>query len=199
MKKCNYCGGVLEDNANFCEFCGANQIKENQVNQQNQSIQEGQNNNPFNPAERVWGMGWYKFLINFWLIFMAVVLFIVSLPYLTGLIRDDLLGNTAKEFYFYYPLLKGLDVTYGILQILVGVFAIVTRVYLAKFKKQGPNLFLIFIIVNCAIDFLFILFEAIILKDAALISDLLFNIAWCLVVFFSFRKYFNNRKHLFVN
>ncbi len=218
MKKCAYCGAVLDEEAKFCEFCGAKQQEAvfeqtqktpQQVYQPSQGYQPQQSQgyqpqqfpqqNPFDPANRIWGMGWFKFLINFWLFFMAFIYFFSSISCFTGILRDDTIyATTAAKFYFLYPEMEVVDIIYGVLQLLLIPFAVIVRIKLANYNKIGPTLFFAFIIADAIVDCFFYMFS-LISVDTLYIIDMAFAIIWATVVILSFRVYFKNRSHFFIN
>ena len=102
-----------------------------QYQQNMQQPYGGQSQQAGTPA---FGMGWFKFTIYVQLFLNALLMLINGVSYLTG----SGYGEYKDTVYLLYPSLKAVDICLGIVSILFAVYAIFTRMQLAKFKKNGP-------------------------------------------------------------
>jgi len=102
------------------------------------------NNNPFDNYKgtsdsavrgglRELPMRWYKFLIYFFLWISAAVNIMSAYFYVTG-------GAQTEEVLAQFPILKTIDLFYGILTLGMGVLALFTRFALANYKRNAPKL-----------------------------------------------------------
>lgn len=190
---------VQQENLQTVQQQPLNQQPINQQFYQNQPVQ--------NPVTQTLGMKWYKFLIYFSLFASAVLNFSTSLMYFTGEIHNINSETARSEWvYAFYPSLKGLDVFFGVVALVLCVGAIFVRFQLAKFKKNGPLFYFILIGINIVTSIIYIIAYAIILADVnnytttitispSQISGLIGNV----VILILNIIYFNKRKHLFVN
>ncbi len=145
------------------------------------------------------GMKWFKFLTNF-MLFLTCILNLLS-GYLI------FTGNQYKEggydytnlMYRTYDGLQTIDIIVGILLLVLGVYAIVVRFMLVRFKKIAPLMFLgiygLAILINCiyagSVSSITGLGFTDIYSPASLAGSIfMICVNWV---------YFNNRKHLFVN
>ena len=99
------------------------------------------------------GMKWYKFIIYFQLFANAFVNAAMSLSLIMGLHYGD--ADSAAQVYEIYPVMKGLDLGYGIVCLALAVLAIVTRMALAKFRRRGPLLYYIVLLANVLFSLLY--------------------------------------------
>lgn len=151
------------------------------------------------------GMKWYKFLIYFSLFASAFLNFVNGILYISGMIYD--IAGSAPGFdsmsqavYAAYPSLRIADLITGVLYIAVGIFSLVVRSQLAKFKKPAPNSLLVLYAAVLVITVVYTVFVSAvtgvgILSDPTLISNIVTSLAMILLN----HIYFKKRKHLFVN
>ena len=148
-------------------------------------------------AYAVTSWGWFNFLIYFALWAGALLNIANGIRQLTGAVYLSE-GLEPEMVYEVFPNLKSVDVLFGVLACVFGVFQIVTRFSLAHYKKYAPimlhlsYIFIIIVDITSAIVVTSIIgvetFSTIIAKVIVSIIILLINI-----------KYFNNRKHVFIN
>ena len=146
-------------------------------------------------------MKWHKFLTNFSLWLSALTCLITAYLYFSG----SLYGLPASEvqwLYRYYEGLQALDIFFGVICVLTGVFVIVTRFALARYKAVGPKFLIALYIINQVPNLLYPFLASVItefplgdLIDPNLVSSLIASV----VIIFVNKKYYARRAHLFVN
>ena len=152
-------------------------------------------------AEKQLGMKWFHFLIYFVLWANAAILILSSLSYFTGGIYES-----PSQVYTQYPALQLIDMLYGAAMCCFGVFCIITRSKLAKFKVGAPNLVYVFYIFGNIV--LPIAYNVIALIAIGSVGDviptltdpyMIGTIVGTIIVVALNKVYFNKRAHLFVN
>ena len=98
------------------------------------------------PAQPTYSMKWYKFLIYFALFASAVAGVINAVMYFNG----SMYNNFKDMFYEYFGSVKTVDTIFGIVLIVVAVFAIVVRFSLSGYKKIAPTLLTVYFAVMYA-------------------------------------------------
>lgn len=223
MSFCTHCGSQLKDeNQKFCGKCGARldlgPISQNQdvttpptsflqreetqeltsqPAMQNQYYQPGaqaQNENPARP------MKWYKFLIYFALFAGGVINLYYGIIYISGMIYNIQGGGQAYADMVYNTFmgLKGLDVVFGILSILLAGLCVYTRFRLSQYRKDGP----LFVYITYAVNGLITIIYSIVLANITGINQIAKIIVTVVVLAVAIVLnviYFNKRKDLFVN
>ena len=196
MKYCSKCGKEHVDEAVICVGCGCAFEK------------------PAKPAATP--MKWYKFLINFLLIVMAVNVFISGVSKVctsTFLRNTDSENFLAEYFEFeddeYFNEVNVVNIVYGAILCVTALPIIVTRQKLAKYKHTGPLL----LYIMCGVEFIYtFLYEAacyIATEDLVLdactrleifsLSDLIWSLISTAVIIWLNYIYFNKRRDLFIN
>lgn len=143
------------------------------------------------------GMKWFKFLIYFGLWAGAILNFVNGIRQITGSIylsegiKPDLVYKT-------FPSLKGVDIFFGLIFCAFAVFQIVTRFYLAGFKKSAPVLLHVVYVSVGIISLMYGIIVASII-ESSIAGEMIGSLAGSVVILFINIKYFGNRKHLFVN
>ena len=120
---CKNCQSEIQEGSAFCTFCGT-------------PVEDTDKSSPITPATRP--MKWFKFLIYFALFANAVINLYNCFAYLSGVPY----GENASLVYGFLPSLKTIDVVMAIVSVGLAVYAIVTRILLAKYKKLGVKMFL---------------------------------------------------------
>lgn len=146
---CPNCNNHCPDDAVFCKYCG--------------TTLTGSTPMPAAPVQTPSGfrpdypLKWYYFLIYFSLFAAAVMNALTGFQYLTATVymSEGLSTADVELVYSMYPALEGIDKTYGLICIGVGVLAIITRMHLAKFKASGPKLLYILYACNCVLPLLY--------------------------------------------
>ncbi len=222
---CSQCGAALKEGQVFCSYCGA---KTN--NTPPQPVQPQQPIAPQQPAQSApYGgqpnysqpyfnnqpqytpltqteempMKWFKFIIYFQL-FAAFVLGIGNgILTLTGM-QYDMYGSSAKDVYRIFPDMEIFDMCYGIMMIAIGVFALFVRSPLKNFRKNGPNLYYIFLGANIVASLIYIVGSEIAISQSRYSSYVDFDssstfssIAVSCALLACNIGYFKKRMHLF--
>ena len=213
---CKYCGQELQENAVFCQNCGAklddaqdqttqetNQTAfdetastEQFASQTDYSQQVGQTYTPAYP------MKWFQFLIYFLLFASAVLNVLSGIEQFTGKIYETTPGDGMIELvYSTFPALKPIDIIVGILMVALGAFAIVVRFALAKYKAVGPKLLLLLYASACVLNVIYCLAAVIVVPDlfSILAPDIVTNVVTSVIMIVINNNYFKNRKELFIN
>lgn len=138
-------------------------------------------------------MKWYKFVIYVQLFLSAIVNFCNAATYFAGLHYQ---GN-AESVYYFFPNMRALDIVMGIFCMALAVFAIVVRQRLAKFKKDGPMLYLILFGIQAALNMLYLSFATGITGINAFDASVCSAIVAPIVLLVTNKVYFEKRKDLF--
>ena len=218
---CPNCGTNVGNAERFCPNCGAalnqNTASANpqpnpqpnyqQPNYQQPNYQQPNYQQPYQPVyqqpvqQYPYPMNWYKFVIYFALFASAVLNGITGILHLTGGVWS-MQGVEAEWVYAVFPSLQVVDIFFGIASIALAAFAIVTRMQLAKFRKNGPKFLTICYVIGIVIALLYIILASAVtgipfgdLIDASTIISLVFSGAMLAANI----VYFNKRASLFVN
>lgn len=192
MAFCQYCGSQMPDDSKFCPNCGAT-IDDNIENRQATAFQPNEN---MNDTHQEMPMNWYKFLIYFALFLGAVSNAFTGIRALTG----AQYGDSSSLVYAYFSSLKTIDIIMGIACLALAVFAIIVRQRLAQMKSDGPKLLLVLYGANVVITVVYILFVMMVVGSQVIsLTDILPSIVTSIVMIFINKKYFDNRKHLFIH
>lgn len=211
-EKCPYCGHdssapqTPENNSVFDEIPDGNKSENNVFNEVpniNPNYVNYYNNNTANPAylqNPSLNLGWFKFLINFLLIFSAIANVIGGIVYLTGASYEAVEKGMAELVYVMFPALKGLDVFMGIVSFALAVLAIVIRFLLAGFKKIGPILLYVLYGLGIVINLVYLFAGAGIMGvsvaeviDISTITSLVVSVSMIIIN----AVYFTKRRELF--
>ena len=210
---CRFCGKQIPDQAKFCPECGADLAPAPSAAPPENvpSVPAA----PVAPVEPVRppqgtpdpaaatgvietprrGMKWFKFIIYFQLWFTLLVCVIYSSMYYTGSFYE----GAADQIYSYWPSLKALDVIMSILIFAMGVYAVFVQRALAKFRARGPVMYYILCGAGILISLIYISAAGTILGESAANAETLYSFFFSIILLFINIRYFNNRKHLFVN
>ncbi|MBQ9782038.1 MAG: zinc ribbon domain-containing protein [Clostridia bacterium] len=206
---CKYCGQKLDDDAKFCQSCGAKVEESSKTTQtdtffdDNETSDKVQNNGePTQVYVPYYPMKWFKFLIYFLLFASAIVNVMSGISQVTGMIYyDPFTETTAQAVYEVFPGLQVVDIIVGILSIALGVFAVVVRFALAKFKAIGPKLLTLFYAFSCIINIVYCLLVVLVVPElvGSLTSDTVTSIITSVIMIFANKTYFTKRQELFIN
>lgn len=199
MNFCKNCGkDIPNPDQKFCPNCGTPVQAETPVYQPSESYNSGISI----PSDRP--MKWYKFLIYFSLFASAVLNVINGFQYLTGSIWETLSGGytNADAMYRIYEGLQFADIVFGAGLIGLGVLAIVTRNKLARFEAKGPELLNLLYLGALILSVAYVILVSMICNID--IGDMLegsniVSIVVSLAMVVANKKYFENRRDLFVN
>lgn len=133
---CRFCGKEIPEGGRFCPCCGK-EADTAAVFQAGASAEGIPAAVRINPAQN-YHMAWFKFIIYFQLFANAVVMVYNVVAGIFGLAY----GDDAGFVYAVCPMLKAVDVIYGIICLAFVVTAILIRQRLARYKKNAPVLYL---------------------------------------------------------
>ncbi len=189
---CSNCGKQIDDNAQFCSFCGAT----TQPNTQNTYTQPTPASLGVNTQ---FSMKWYKFLIYFGLFAGAVVNLINGFMIVTGSHYE----GYSDLVYEVFDGLQALDVIVGLALIALAAFGVYTRFRLSGFCSNGPQMLLYVYIGAAVINLIYIIGAFSILPEMVTesldVSTYVASTVISIVMVFANKKYFDIRKELFVN
>ena len=150
------------------------------------------------PVAEDYPMKWHKFLIYFALWASGILNIIQSFQYFTGSVYQ---GN-EDAVYRIYPGMKSLDLVMGVMLIVIGVLALVTRFALAGYKEKGPKLLIVLYGMNLVVPIVYLLIASSITGIS--MSELAGSSVWgsmigSIIMIIANRIYYNKRSSLFVN
>ncbi len=157
------------------------------------------------PDGRQIGMNWFKFIIWVQLFLSALVGAVNGIRLCTGSIYVQDGQDLRDLIYSMIDGLKGCDVTFGIIFLLLAGAAIFVRFQLSGFKTNGPVFYVGYLSVVLLATIAYIItVSSIISKYGAGIGDILSpsiiaQLITSFVLIIVNIIYFKNRKHLFVN
>lgn len=157
---------------------------------------------PYNqplPVQNQLPMGWFKFQVNFALFFAAFANVVSGILRITGMFYETQ-GVSSEEVYLVFKDLVVADVIYGVLMLATAVMCIVSRFRLAAFKKNGPTMLTITLVMSFVSSLLYTMMFAGIVNEVSngLAADFSSSIGSVVPLIINIR-YFKERKHLFVN
>lgn len=216
MTFCNHCGKPVPDNAAFCPGCGsrltpaAPNAAYNSNAQQQPRVQVPQVQTPptqqYNapPAPdftkpQALPMNYYKFAIWVQLFLGALVYAVQGLGLLFGFWYEAVSGINAQWFYLFFPAMHIVDILFGLLYLAMAVGAVYTRQQMAHFKKNGPDLYYLFLIAGMVLSFLYAVLQGIICSTGSGISSEIGSLVGSGVVLVLCRIYFEKRRSMFCN
>ena len=210
---CRFCGKQIPDQAKFCPECGADLAPAPSA-----APPESTPSFPAAPAAPVEpamppqgtpdpaaaigviatpqrGMKWFKFIIYFQLWASLLSALIAAEKYFTGAYYE----GYADWAYSFYCGLRELDICMGILYIALGVYAVFVQRSLAKLRAKGPVMYYSFCAASIALALLNVIAASLIVGYSLFNADIAAELAPSVILLFINIRYFNNRKHLFVN
>lgn len=190
---CPYCNADILNDAETCKFCGAD------VKEQKKAVEAEGECSLSDPQTSEIGMKWFKFLIYFLLFADAISKIVNAVTNLTG-------GISRGGIYTDYPVLKPVDIAFGIAAVAIAAYCIFTRFQLAKFKKNALKNFyslqIIMLIFAEAYQIIYLVVIAGSGADVSIIStikEIVIGIVSTVIYIVFSAFYFDRRKHLFVN
>ena len=210
---CRFCGKQIPDNTKFCSECGANLAPApSTAPEESAPAVPMASDVPTAPAmpsqgtpdpaaavgviatpQR--GMKWFKFIIYFQLWASLLSALIAAEKYFTGAYYE----GYADWAYSFYCGLRELDICMGILYIALGVYAVFVQRSLAKLRAKGPVMYYSFCAASIALALLNVIAASLIVGYSLFSADIAAELAPSVILLFINIRYFNNRKHLFVN
>ncbi len=220
--RCPNCGQRLADEARKCPVCGTvideavrMNIPEKQAEETNisyagdavsgQSSEEehhGFEAENINAAQHfpAMPMKWYKFLIYFSLILTGLSNMYTGVQAVMGMQYGT--KEQSAQVYAVYPGLHILDIVYGVLLIILGVFVFIVRQQLAGYRAKGPKYLLIMYIASLVLEIFYIGVGSLLSGVNLLTSSesgimLISSILVSLFMIGANKVYFDKRAHLF--
>ena len=152
---------------------------------------------------------WHNFLIYFGLWAGSALSLLAAAGYFTGAVY----GGAEEVIYQAFPVLKWLDIAYGLLIVGLSAYGIYTRYQLAGFKKGAPKKLLSLYAAMCAVFLAYTLCSAGIMthrlislgqSDAAekvwfFAGKSFWQLLPMLIMFIANKVYYGKRAELFVN
>lgn len=164
-------------------------------------IQPSFNAQPDAAAQGVHPMKWYKFLTCFALFFAAFCYAISALRLFCG----TQYGAQRDAVYSLIPGLRVLDILYGLVFLVLAALCIYARFQLAKFRKNGPSVFLLIYVISIVAGIVYMIVGSVMLSrfnvsfgdliDSSTVSSFITS---ALMIVLN-KIYFDKRKDLFVN
>ncbi len=210
---CRFCGKQIPDNAKYCSECGANLAPAPSTAPEESApavpmasdvptaLAMPPQGTP-DPAAAIGviatpqrGMKWFKFIIYFQLWASLLSALIAAEKYFTGAYYE----GYADWAYSFYCGLRELDICMGILYIALGVYAVFVQRSLAKLRAKGPVMYYSFCAASIALALLNVIAASLIVGYSLFNADIAAELAPSVILLFINIRYFNNRKHLFVN
>lgn len=180
---------------------------------QNSQPQQPPVNQPYSqPSNTVGGhpMAWYKFLIYFSLFAGAVLNAISGIMSLTGAnYHED--GHDLSEIYYnFFPGLQTVDIIFGLVCIALAAFGIYVRFRLSGYCANGPKMLNTLYTAAAAMNLLYAVALYIVISGSEIgervdfdeivnVSGIIVSVAISIAMIAINKKYFDNRKELFVN
>jgi heme/copper-type cytochrome/quinol oxidase subunit 2 len=141
-------------------------------------------------------MKWYKFVIYVQLFLSAIMNVANAVMYFSGSHYDGM----AQQVYLYFGNgLKMTDLMMGIVSFVLAALAIVVRQKLKNYKTDGPKWYINYLALSIIVSVVYIILVYMITGVMSLDSSIAAQLAVSLVLLFANKKYFDNRKHLFIN
>lgn len=209
--KCENCGEEINSSARFCPACGAKinnivnalyspacEVKSESDTVQSKSDTKAPPTSTKNAARMLSPqMGYYKFLIYFALFAGAVINILSAITLFTGSVYGD--QDTIEMIYRYYPGMKGVDITSGLLLFCIAAYTFYTRYALANYLKHAPLCLYWLRIINLLYTLLYAAWASSVTGINLFDTKTVSSIGGFLVFLFIEISYFSKRKELFVN
>ena len=221
--RCPNCGQRLADEARKCPVCGTVIDEAVRMNIQEESSEETKicadgdvisgkssemeeyhdfETKNINAAQHfpAMPMKWYKFLIYFSLILTGLSNMYTGVQAVMGMQYGT--KEQSAQVYAVYPGLHILDIVYGILLIILGIFVFIVRQQLAGYRAKGPKYLLIMYIASLVLEVFYIGVGSLLSGVNLLTSSesgimLISSILVSLFMIGANKVYFDKRAHLF--
>lgn len=143
-------------------------------------------------------MRWFEFIIYIQLFLNMALNLFNAVNLISGNIYRTR-GLEAVAVYDMYPGMQMLDKLRGIMYLAFIVFVIIVRQRLAKYKKNGPQLYLAFLVVQMLVLGIVFDFIAYLMIQNGNFASIIRSVVLFGIVFVGNKIYFNKRKDLFIN
>ena len=221
---CPFCGEIISDNDKFCRFCGSkldapssdipteaqsestDYSAPNEVTLDSYDINMSSTDNSTfefsqvaenHPPQKMLGMRWYNFIvkIQLWLFMLA------ALSYSGQFFSGHIYGEYTSVIYERFPIARIVDNCFGVLMLLLIVFAFITRRKLIQFEWTGVIYFLSLPILSILLTNLYPFVVCLMLngsvKDFVNFTFLIERLIFTAVYIALNNIYFRKRKQLF--
>lgn len=193
--KCSNCGNEIMDGQMTCYICGEILETTDQPLESHEDYR-WEKDNIFQPVPN---MIWYKIIL--WELFLEAILCLRSAYKLFIGGRYQYNGkNISGLVYAIYGDLKVIDCIFGMIFLLMAVYAIVVHFQLKAYKKKAPALYLIYIGLSLA---RYLLYKTLVawvygltLVDLLTVRYVEGFVYWVFLLFFNM-YYFRSRNYLF--
>ncbi len=219
--RCPECNQLLLSDATRCPACGAvidasysGRFQEETPDTKENDIWERQNNEEDGNTAYEWQneytrpkrqrrqndmpMKWYWFLTRISLLLTAVMNVFTGIASIMGYNYGT--PEVARQVYEVYPIFKGVDIAYGLVTILFGIYAYYVRHMLLKYKRKGPKHLLMLYAISACIGLLYTIIATVVtgtdpklMFDTMTISSLVSSVVMIILN----KIYFDHRAHLF--
>ncbi|MBD5097560.1 MAG: zinc ribbon domain-containing protein [Lachnospiraceae bacterium] len=171
----------------------------NQYQQQNMQWNNLQQSAFTQNNGEVLGMKWFKFVI--WVqLFLNCILNIYNGYRISMGKHYNVDDRYLQKIYNMFDGLQTIDITVGIMMMALGVYAVITRFFLAGFKKHGPFMYHLCIFFNILVAVIYcILVKATVVGIELNLSSMISNAVVMITLLICNIVYFGKRKHLFIN
>ena len=168
--------------------------------------------------ENVKPLKWHKFMIYFALWARAIFGFCNALFFAGGLHytnpRTGFPDRSVRDrLYDLFPSIKRIDLAYFVMLIILSLYIIYIRFQLARFRKGAPKKLLSFYMAEFITFLAYVLCYAMVITSQLInlghpdvaeqvwhfVGESLWNLLPIVIMFFINKKYYDNRKELFVN
>ena len=193
---CENCGTELQNGAEFCPDCAVKSEADQEMKP---------------------GMRFYKFVTYFWMPFRALISVATGVLFFSDILNKLLFSLQNAQYGFYHvgrlyfltdKSAKPALIFYAVALFAMAIYCVYISFSLAKFKKDAPKHIYINLISETLVAYIFmavllisqkgivnINVESIMEFVPKVVTDVMSVILWLLI----YSKYFNKRKHLFVN
>ena len=193
MRTCKNCGTICEDFYKYCPNCGNGF--------ENNTTRNDISDNPIHTETKVYSethpMKWHSFLMVV-MIIGAILTVISGITTITGT-QYAQQGLDVYYIYHIYPNLKTCDAFYGLGTILLGVFQLITRNRLNRFRKNGPTMLKSWYILSILIQCLYLLSFSSITGIDTFNQSTITNLLGSLIMLLINGVYYSHRKDMFIN
>ena len=196
MKKCTSCGGAFDDTSRYCPYCGVEYGKTGQET----DAAEAYGWQPEKPKEEEkvintnQGMIWHRILLII-LIVNGIWSIITGVSYMSRYRNAEWIAVFRS-----YSGLQFYIMVCGVVQIAIGVYALIVYNRLRTYKRNGPGSLKMMYIICIAVPLLLQAWQGAILPHARLIERrILFDLLKNIMMLGINNVYYANRKDLFVN
>ena len=211
MKTCVNCGVQLEDKDKFCPRCGTRcDSSQEAKDPYHQSYDDytadtapavsgtntGSSSKPVSPADQ-YPMKWHKFLMVI-MIIGAVISFISGAGLFSGASYESQ-GVDADLIYRMYSGMKSCDMVYSVVLMAIGVFKIIVRNRLSRFRANGPESLKILYFISIGASLIYISWASSATRVNMLTSSNITSVFSSVLFLIINTSYYKKRSSLFVN